>query len=260
MSARLQPVADVAAERRLGVPIGALALIALVLLILAVPVGARGAPTPVDGADDLNVLLAIDQAEGSQIMALAMRCAGLLLLVPFAWFLFRATRARNPEHYGWVWILGVVGFMITAALGWLDFLGTRDVARDFLASGARTDTRADALLDAAREAGALRFLGFGTFASAIVFGIWVSIASLEASRVGLITRFLGVFGIGAGIATALLPSAGFVLFLGWMGSVALLMVGYWPGGRPPAWDAGVAITWDGVDGPPAVRGGRSVGQ
>jgi len=254
------PLADIGAERRRGLPIGVLALVALVCLIAAVPVGARGAPAPVPGADDLNLLVAIDRAEGSQIAAVALRCFGLLALVPFAWFLARVKLARNPEHPRWVWVVAIVAFALTGVLGVLDFLGTRDVAREFLAAGPRTDGRADGLLDAAREHGGLRFIGLGTFTSAVLFGIWVSIASLEASRVGLITRFLGVFGIGAGIATALVPSAGFVLFLGWMGSVALLMTGWWPGGRPPAWDAGVALPWDGVDGPATIRGGRSVGR
>jgi hypothetical protein len=56
-------------------------------------------------------------------------------------------------------------------------------------------------------------------------------------------------------------SVGQDLFIAWLASFGLLAVGYWPGGRPPAWDAGRAVSWDEVDassGP--VRSARSGGR
>jgi hypothetical protein len=85
-----------------------------------------------------------------------------------------------------------------------------------------------------------------------LFGIWVSVTSFEAMRVGLVTRFLGVFGLGAGIVTAVGLPIGSSLFLAWIGSLGVLALGYWPGGRPPAWAAGRAVA---LDEPP--RRGRS---
>jgi hypothetical protein len=55
-------------------------------------------------------------------------------------------------------------------------------------------------------------------------------------RVGLLDRFLGYWGLGACGALALL-SIGDAMFIGWLASVGLLALGYWPGGRPEAWRA-----------------------
>jgi hypothetical protein len=61
-------------------------------------------------------------------------------------------------------------------------------------------------------------------------------ASIQAMRVGLLTRFLGYWGVGAGGALVLLP-IGDAMFIGWLASIGILSLGYWPGGRPPAWQS-----------------------
>jgi hypothetical protein len=59
-------------------------------------------------------------------------------------------------------------------------------------------------------------------------------------RVGLLTRFWGSLGMALGVS---------LLFLGFLGllvfflAVGMLVAGWWPGGRPPAWDEGRAIPW-----------------
>jgi hypothetical protein len=107
----------------------------------------------------------------------------------------------------------------------------------------------------------MRVVAVGELASHIVFGVWVSLLCIWAMRVGLLPRFLAVWGIGAGLGGVLLPM-GDALFLSWLGSAALLVLGLWPDGRPPAWDAGRAVSWAEVDAerarqwrPRASRGG-----
>jgi hypothetical protein len=83
----------------------------------------------------------------------------------------------------------------------------------------------------------MRVVAVGELASHIVFGVWVSLLCIWAMRIGLLPRFLAVWGIGAGLGGVLLPM-GDALFLSWLGSAALLVLGLWPDGRPPAWAAG----------------------
>ena len=64
--------------------------------------------------------------------------------------------------------------------------------------------------------------------------------ALNAMRAGLMTRFWGTLGMAIGIGTLLFGS---VMLLGYMLLIALLITGWWPGARPPAWEAGVAMPW-----------------
>ena len=60
-------------------------------------------------------------------------------------------------------------------------------------------------------------------------------------RVGLLTRFMGVLGIicGALIVLPILSPLPIVQTF-WLGAMALLLLGRWPNGVPPAWSTGEA--------------------
>ena len=75
-------------------------------------------------------------------------------------------------------------------------------------------------------------------ALAIVF------VSLNAMRVGLLTRFMGVLGIITGVLQVL-PFGGPlpVVQCFWLLMLAVLFSGRWPGGAPPAWRTGNAEPW-----------------
>jgi hypothetical protein len=67
---------------------------------------------------------------------------------------------------------------------------------------------------------------------------------LNAMRVGLLTRFMGVLGVicGALIVLPILSPLPIVQTF-WLGAMALLLLGRWPNGVPPAWEAGEARPW-----------------
>jgi hypothetical protein len=144
-------------------------------------------------------------------------------------------------------IVGLSAFVIVTVSTAVGFFEVRDVSREFVASGPRSLARAAHLLAAQRGRVPLRAADIGQVVGAIVFGVWTSLTAYEATRVGLITRFLGVLGVGGGITTAIGIPVGPALFMAWLASVGLLAAGYWPGGRPPAWDAGRALSWSEVD-------------
>lgn len=237
------PTADVGWERRVGKVAGVCAILAAVATMAAVPVAASDVVQHSGDSNDLTLLRDIGNSGGGQVAAMVLRVAGIALLVPFAWFIFRATKGRNPQHSRYIPILGVVAFVIVGVSTVIGFYEVRDTAREFVASGPQTLKRAESMLDDARGGGLLRVANIAQVVGGLLFGIWISLTSLEAGRVGLLNRFLGIFGIGAGVSTAIGIPVGPALFLAWIGSLGLLAVGYWPGGRPPAWETGQATTY-----------------
>ncbi len=69
--------------------------------------------------------------------------------------------------------------------------------------------------------------------------------SINAIRVGLLTRWMGVIGIFAAILI-FLPIGGATLEIipaFWMLGMGILFLGRWPNGDPPAWSSGEARPW-----------------
>jgi hypothetical protein len=87
--------------------------------------------------------------------------------------------------------------------------------------------------------------------------------SLNAMRVGLLTRFLGYLGIIGGVLTIipLVPIP--IVEAYWLLALAYLLSGRWPSGVPPAWSSGRAEPWPSSQqlraarGQPAARRGRA---
>ena len=75
----------------------------------------------------------------------------------------------------------------------------------------------------------------------LALGFWLVKGSLDAMRLGLLTRFMGVLGIALGPALVL----GFGLFVLplWLIALGVLFLGCWPRGMPPAWSDGRAEPW-----------------
>jgi hypothetical protein len=65
---------------------------------------------------------------------------------------------------------------------------------------------------------------------------------LWAMRTGLLTRFWATLGMALGASLILIPF-GIIGVVIWLAALGFMLVGWWPGPRPPAWEAGVAIPW-----------------
>jgi hypothetical protein len=95
------------------------------------------------------------------------------------------------------------------------------------------------VLDISRSVG----LGaFGTLGQLVTAAAFVIVA-LNAMRVGLLTRFMGVLGVicGALYAFPILPIPIIQAF--WLVALAPLILHRWPQGQPPAWITGRAEPW-----------------
>lgn len=98
------------------------------------------------------------------------------------------------------------------------------------------DAASNAIKDASLRAPSQLFQYAGILALAFAF----IYCSLNALRTGLLSKFWGSLGIALGVASVI---GLFQIALLWFVYFGLLVVGWLPGGRPPAWAAGEAIPW-----------------
>jgi hypothetical protein len=77
----------------------------------------------------------------------------------------------------------------------------------------------------------------------LLLAISFVMVSLNAMRVGLLTRFLGFLGIIGGVLTLFVITPVPIVQFYWLAAVAYLLSGRWPSGVPPAWRTGRAERW-----------------
>ncbi len=162
---------------------------------------------------------------------------GSLLIFGVVAFLFKAIRARNPG-FGQLTLIagafGAVAFGVGRTVAQMSYyfgIASFDGGNNFEAT--------EALTGGAFVAGQI-FWQLGAFAIGLAF----IMLGLNAMRVGLLTRFMGVLGMIVG-ATFILPlDQQGVLRAFWLGVVGFIFILRWPGGRiPPAWISGKAEPW-----------------
>lgn len=173
---------------------------------------------------------------GSGLIAL-----GALLLLPPFLHLLRAIRARNPLMSK-TWIPFIVGGPVLLAVAAL----VRQVAltinaNDFFSG---TDRTSEAARDALQE-GVITVVPLFGLLGNLGVAVGFVVLALNAMRVGLLTRFMGVLGVITGFLL-IIPLAGQVPIVQtyWLIALGVLLLGIWPGaGVPPAWRTGRAEPW-----------------
>ena len=167
------------------------------------------------------------------------RGAGFLLIGLALTFLAFAVRARTEQFPRFAAYLPFVGGVLSAVSYVLSPVGT-GIAVDGFLDGPRTVDAAATVADDSLIVTA-QVIGLpGTLALSLGFVL----ICLNAMKVGLLTRFMGVLGILAGILFIIpIGSPLPVVQCFWLGGLALLLLGRWPGGDPPAWRTGRAEPW-----------------
>ena len=224
-------------ERRFAIPaaLGAFAAVGLFVFSLVLLSSKFNA----DGNAEL--LRKADRDSGTLVFTYLLRGLGAALLaIPFA-YLFRAAQARSERMRGQFIGLVIAGPLFLAAFALFTGLSLHDAAPDFVAKGIggngdHADTVAGNVIDhsAFRDLAA----GFG-IGGALGFAFAMTYTCLHASRVGLLPRFWGTLGLALGVASVIF----FQYTLIWVVYLGLLIAGWVPRGRPPAWAAGEAIPW-----------------
>jgi hypothetical protein len=224
-------------ERRWATPaaLGALLAVGLSfasLILLGSKFGADG---------NAELLRKIDKDSGTLVLVYLIRALGSALLAIPLVYLFRATEARSERVRPQLVGLVIAGPLFMAAFAVFTGLSLHDAAPAFVAKHVTGSTsHMDDVAQNVINDSSFRSLaaGFG-IAGALGFAFAMAYTSLHAMRVGLLSRFWGSLGVALGVGSILFPQYTLI----WIVYLGLLIGGWLPRGRPPAWASGEAIPW-----------------
>jgi Domain of unknown function (DUF4386) len=155
-------------------------------------------------------------------------------------FLGMATRARRPETSRIVIYIALIGALLLAVAAVFGEIGRSTAFPAFLDSQ-RT-------IDDARDIGTNALVAVSQLLEQLVpllLGAGILLLALNAMRVGLLTRFLGILGMIAGGLTVFqqfFVFAPFILAV-WLVATGLMELNFGRAGAPPAWRTGKAEPW-----------------
>jgi hypothetical protein len=218
------------------------AMVAAAAAVLFVAAAAMQLSGPQAKVSELTVqLIVIHKRFPLDVLGALLQGGALLLLAWTLSFLFGIAKARKPEMAPALKYAAIAGAVISTVGGIFYAVVLAIKSNDFVSHGSQTYEQANHL-----TSGALLPI-FQTLDIAAQFALELGLILivLNAMRVGLLTKFLGYCGIVVGVAGMLLigspPAIAIQIF--WLGAVAYLFAGRWPGGDPPAWKSGRAERW-----------------
>lgn len=187
-----------------------------------------------------------DDRAASVLLTAVARGLGFVAVAFMLVYLGLAVRNRSAAFRKlWIYV-SLAGGLLGAIATIMFTVGTSSQISSFLDGPRTVDRAADigdsSVLITAQLIGIPGTQAIGVASLALGLG-WVVIC-LNAMRVGLLTRFMGVLGIicGALIVLPILSPLPIVQTF-WLGAMALLLLGRWPNGVPPAWSTGEAQPW-----------------
>jgi hypothetical protein len=235
MSAALAAETPLAYERRVRPRFALMALLAGVLLIAVVVIQTTG---PQAKVAERTLQLIVDSKRGTQDVIGAIATAIDALAISGAlYFLVGAVKRRNPDVVSFIGPLCLIAGGLTAVATIIATIASVDEAHQFVKSGAQTYQQAHNL----NSSGLLTIVQILGLLGAMLLSVALILVSLQAMRVGLLTRLMGYVGMLAAVVI-LMPTLVIVETL-WFIALALLILGRWPTGNPPAWESGRAEPW-----------------
>jgi hypothetical protein len=264
-------------EQRWARPVAIAALLSVVAFVASGAIGAS-----VSGEGEAELLRSAQEHSSSVTLSGAVDALAFLLLLAPLVYLFRVVSARADRMRAAMVVLVVAAPICLAASTGLGVVSKHNAADQFVNGEAKsTLSRGEAAKECAaklKEKGAKSFADefsqragetagdacqrrereddeasnatseaspasiatfFGiTGALSLIVGLFYT--SLWAMRTGVLSRLWAALGMALGVTVLL----GIVLFLLlWLIYIGLLIGGWVPGGRPPAWAAGEAVPW-----------------
>lgn len=233
-------------EARWSRPAGIAALAGIACFVVAIVVATQAVGT---GTGDSEILRNVDAHRGAQLASSILQAIGVGLLALPLYFLYRAARARSANMRGELIGLAIAGpifigisFLITglvtlsAASAFVSEEVPRLMAKGIELSSDRADEIAE---DAVTDTGARAYARGVGIAGQFALLVGMFYAALHAMRTGLLTRFWG----SLGLALAAISIFAFQFTLLWFIYLGLLLAGWLPGPKPPAWETGEAMPW-----------------
>lgn len=203
---------------------------------------ALGQPLPGGRKGLLTESAAWFDANAVELLAVtALAAVGTALIAFVLGYLFRATQARRPETARVILYLALVGPILYGTGPLISAASAVVNASSYVSDGRFSTLGAhDALRTGRGIAVAQGFVGLGQLATAAA----VLLISLNAMRVGLLTRFMGVLGciVGALIVLPAIFGPPAIVQAFWLVALGLLILGR-VRAVPPAWATGRAEPW-----------------
>jgi len=264
-------------ESRWAMPVALATLVAVGMLVASVFAGGA-----VSGDGEAEVLRSTHEHSSAVTATSLLQALGFALFALPLYYLFRAAQARSERvRRQFVGLILVAPLFLAVSSGLSaaardeaasnfvagdakptltraeakdecvnerDDLGAEDFATEFEPGAGETALAAcedrqiedDAAINARSEAStAAAVSGFG-IAGALGLAVALFYVGLWSMRTGLLGRFWASLGMALGVAIVF---GLFPLALIWFLYIALLIGGWIPGGRPPAWEAGEAVPW-----------------
>jgi MFS family permease len=201
---------------------------------------AFGQPLPGRRGLKTEQVLFYDDKALQLIVVSVILAIGALAMGAALAYLFRATKARRPEMPNIALISAVAGPVALAVSELLLQIVVSKLAHDFASGSDRSSAAAhDALQSSLLVASQiLRQLAI------IALGVAFVMIAINAMRVGLLTRFMGILGVIVGVLFVIpIGSQLPIVQCFWLVAVGLLILGRTPSGVPPAWETGRAEPW-----------------
>jgi hypothetical protein len=173
----------------------------------------------------------------SVIAALAILALTLVLLL-----LIDATRFRRPETWSLARPLILYGGVALAIISVIHQAVLAVETHNFAVGHDFTNHAVDKALTKGTANVVTQYFDL---LAGLAVAVAMIVTMVNAMRVGLLTRWMGVVGIFTGILI-FLPIGGATLEVVpafWLVAMGILYVGKWPNGQPPAWEAGEARPW-----------------
>lgn len=233
-------------EERWARPVALATFASVLLIVAAILLASQGVG---GGSGESELLRNVDAHRSAQLVSSLLQAIGVGLLAAPLYYLFRAARARSETMRGAMVGMVIVGPLFLAVLAVLSAVTTLHAASDFVANevprltakgvGLGSDRANEAASDALKEAPLRPVAAIFGIAGQVAFLVGMVYASLHAMRTGLLTRFWGSLGIALGALSFIF----FQFTLLWFIYFGLLLAGWVPGGKPPAWRSGKAEPW-----------------
>jgi hypothetical protein len=229
-------------ESRQRPRIAVLAFVAALFIVGSQLLQLSGPQAPGQVSELTISLILAHKRETQNIAGAVLDMLGLFTVAGLLYWLHRAAKARSPRLQPLVRYVAVIGPLLAGVMSVIYIFIVTSKANTFVGSGTQGYMEAKNLTSGSTFllVPLLQMLGQLMLT---VGCIWTS---LSAMRVGLFPKIVGYAGVvagalflfGANVGALSLVVEGFFL-----AAVAVVLIGRWPQGDPPAWDAGEAVPW-----------------
>jgi hypothetical protein len=238
-------------------PAGFLAILGALIFAVALILQQPGV-----GEDDAERLTNFNDHATQLVLSQGiLQCIAMLMFTVPLYVLFKCAQGRAEQVKAALVGFAFIGPVLFGVSGVTLTLGLNDVSDKFVEQAPAKEREArerattpetpaeaeesaaeDLADDLIEDSGTVQTGALLRFPAILGLVIGMIYIPLWAMRTGLLTRFWATLGMALGASLILIPF-GIIGVVIWLAALGFMLLGWWPGPRPPAWEAGEAIPW-----------------